>query len=116
MKKMLLVFAVLMLTALGVTAAPPPNYFVDQTKLPFDAIPGTETQRSWGVHNGAGYRIEEGGTDRSYGLHVAKLAGIPKEVVVRAAEVLHARFRHAQLLHPWLGLEEAGHHLAQVRV
>jgi DNA mismatch repair protein MutS len=33
-------------------------------------------------------RIEEGGTDRSYGLHVAKLAGIPKEVVARAAEVL----------------------------
>jgi DNA mismatch repair protein MutS len=33
-------------------------------------------------------RIEEGGTDRSYGLHVAKLAGIPREVVVRAAEVL----------------------------
>jgi len=34
-------------------------------------------------------RIEEGGTDRSYGLHVAKLAGIPREVVARAAEVLH---------------------------
>jgi DNA mismatch repair protein MutS len=33
-------------------------------------------------------RIEEGGTDRSYGLHVAKLAGIPREVVARAAEVL----------------------------
>jgi hypothetical protein len=58
MKKLVLVFAVLMLMALGAAAAPPPNYFVDQTKLPFDAIPGTETQRSWGVHNGAGYRIE----------------------------------------------------------
>ena len=34
-------------------------------------------------------RIEEGGTDRSYGLHVAKLAGIPRDVVARAAEVLH---------------------------
>ncbi len=34
-------------------------------------------------------RIEEGGTDRSYGLHVAKLAGIPREVVERAARVLH---------------------------
>ena len=34
-------------------------------------------------------RIEEGGTDRSYGLHVAKIAGIPREVVARAAEVLH---------------------------
>ena len=58
MKKMILVFAVLMLVALEVTAAPPPNYFVDKTKLPFDAVPGINTQRSWGVHNGAGYRIE----------------------------------------------------------
>lgn len=33
-------------------------------------------------------RIEEGGTDRSYGLHVARLAGIPREVVERAARVL----------------------------
>jgi DNA mismatch repair protein MutS len=33
-------------------------------------------------------RIEEGGTDRSYGLHVARLAGIPRGVVARAAEVL----------------------------
>jgi pimeloyl-ACP methyl ester carboxylesterase len=39
-------------------ADPPPAYFVDQTKLPFDALPGTTTTRLWGVHNGAGYRIE----------------------------------------------------------
>jgi pimeloyl-ACP methyl ester carboxylesterase len=39
-------------------AAPPPDYFVDETKLPFDALPGTTTTRYWGIHNNAGYRIE----------------------------------------------------------
>lgn len=34
------------------------------------------------------YRLEPGGTDRSYGVHVARLAGLPREVVVRAGEVL----------------------------
>jgi acetyl esterase/lipase len=40
------------------TQAAPPAYYVDKAKLPFAAIPGIETQRVWGVHNGAGYRIE----------------------------------------------------------
>jgi fermentation-respiration switch protein FrsA (DUF1100 family) len=31
---------------------------VDESKLPFDALPGTTTARYWGVHGGAGYRIE----------------------------------------------------------
>jgi pimeloyl-ACP methyl ester carboxylesterase len=39
-------------------AAAPPAYFVDESKLPFDQLPGTNTHRLWGVHNGAGYRIE----------------------------------------------------------
>ncbi len=34
------------------------------------------------------YRIVEGGTDRSYGIQVAKLAGLPAEVVERAKRVL----------------------------
>lgn len=46
--------------ALGTTAQAqtPPAYFVDEAKLPFDPVPGIATQRLWGVHNGAGYRIE----------------------------------------------------------
>jgi DNA mismatch repair protein MutS len=32
-------------------------------------------------------KIVEGGTDKSYGIHVAKLAGMPKEVIERAREV-----------------------------
>ena len=33
-------------------------------------------------------RIVEGGTNRSYGIQVARLAGLPDEVVARAREVL----------------------------
>jgi DNA mismatch repair protein MutS len=36
------------------------------------------------------YRVVRGTADRSYGIHVAKLAGLPPEVVTRADEVLSA--------------------------
>jgi pimeloyl-ACP methyl ester carboxylesterase len=49
---------VLALVAPVQAASVPPAYFVDESKLPFDALPGTTTTRFWGVHNGAGYRIE----------------------------------------------------------
>jgi DNA mismatch repair protein MutS len=44
------------------------------------------------------HRLEPGGADRSYGIHVGRLAGLPVRVVARAAEVLR--------------LLEAGHHVA----
>ncbi|MEP6571259.1 MAG: DNA mismatch repair protein MutS [Gemmatimonadota bacterium] len=34
------------------------------------------------------HRLEAGGTDRSYGIHVAQLAGLPGEIIGRAKEVL----------------------------
>jgi DNA mismatch repair protein MutS len=34
------------------------------------------------------HRIVPGGTDRSYGIHVAQLAGLPRTVVQRAGEIL----------------------------
>ena len=34
------------------------------------------------------HRIVEGGTDRSYGIHVARLAGVPQAVLERAKELL----------------------------
>jgi DNA mismatch repair protein MutS len=34
------------------------------------------------------HKIVEGGTDRSYGIHVARLAGVPKELIDRAKEIL----------------------------
>ncbi|HUG26159.1 alpha/beta hydrolase [Piscinibacter sp.] len=58
MKKLVLAFAALVLAAQTATAAPPPKYFVDQAKLPFAEVPGLPTQRVWGVHSGAGYRME----------------------------------------------------------
>ncbi len=36
------------------------------------------------------YRIVPGGADRSYGLHVAQLAGVPAQVVARARQILAA--------------------------
>ncbi|MFQ6133999.1 MAG: DNA mismatch repair protein MutS, partial [Armatimonadota bacterium] len=36
------------------------------------------------------HRIVEGGTDRSYGIQVARLAGLPEEVIRRAWEVLRS--------------------------
>ena len=36
------------------------------------------------------YRIVDGGADRSYGIQVARLAGLPVEVIERAKEVLHS--------------------------
>jgi len=35
------------------------------------------------------YKVVEGTTDRSYGIHVGKLAGLPEEVILRAEAVLH---------------------------
>jgi DNA mismatch repair protein MutS len=44
------------------------------------------------------YRLIPGGSDRSYGIHVGRLAGLPSNVVARAEEILH--------------LLESGHHVA----
>ncbi|MBL8751898.1 MAG: DNA mismatch repair protein MutS [Planctomycetes bacterium] len=44
--------------------------------------------KEWGDEIVFLHRIESGGTDRSYGLHVARLAGIPKSVLERAQTVL----------------------------
>ncbi|MGP8153484.1 MAG: DNA mismatch repair protein MutS [Smithella sp.] len=34
-------------------------------------------------------KIMEGGTSRSYGIEVARIAGVPREVIARAKEILH---------------------------
>jgi DNA mismatch repair protein MutS len=41
-------------------------------------------------------KIVEGGADRSYGIHVAKLAGLPAAILSRAQEVLHQLEQGAQ--------------------
>ena len=40
------------------SAEAPPGWFVDEAKLPFAALPGSDTTRYWGVHGAAGYRVE----------------------------------------------------------
>ena len=39
-------------------------------------------------------KILRGGTDESYGIHVAKLAGVPRETVTRAREILSSLERN----------------------
>ena len=45
--------------------------------------------REWGGSVVFLHRIAEGAADRSYGIHVARLAGLPERVLARATEVLH---------------------------
>ena len=47
------------------------------------------TVKEWGDEVVFLHRIAEGPADRSYGIHVARLAGLPEAVLARAAEVLH---------------------------
>lgn len=42
-------------------------------------------------------KIVEGGTDESYGIHVARLAGVPKDVTKRANEILKTMERESVL-------------------
>ena len=44
--------------------------------------------REWGEEIVFLHKMAEGGTDRSYGIHVARLAGLPKEVLDRAGQIL----------------------------
>ena len=52
--------------------------------------------REWGEQVIFLYRILPGRTDRSYGIHVAKIAGLPPEVVSRAAELLETLAVHTE--------------------
>ncbi len=45
--------------------------------------------REWNEEIRFLYRVLEGSADRSYGIQVARLAGLPPEVIGRAREVLH---------------------------
>jgi hypothetical protein len=58
MKTLFAVLAVVALTTSVPVSATPPDYYVDEAKLPFAEQPGLPSQRLWGVLNGAGYRIE----------------------------------------------------------
>ncbi len=51
-------------------------------------------------------KIVEGGTDESYGIHVAKLAGVPKEVLKNARDILRNLERKSMLGEKKLEKEE----------
>jgi len=54
--------------------------------------------REWGDEVVFLHRIGPGATDKSYGIHVARLAGLPGSVVERARELLHSfEEEHARL-------------------
>jgi DNA mismatch repair protein MutS len=46
------------------------------------------TARDWGDHVVFLHKVEPGPADRSFGIHVAKLAGVPKPVLQRAEDIL----------------------------
>jgi DNA mismatch repair protein MutS len=58
-----------------------------------DLLPGVRNYNVAVSESGANvvflHRIVPGGADRSYGIHVAQLAGLPKPVIQRATEILH---------------------------
>ena len=56
--------------------------------------------REWGDEIVFLHQIVEGGSDRSYGIHVARLAGVPGEVLERAEEILRDLERNQPDLDP----------------
>jgi DNA mismatch repair protein MutS len=44
------------------------------------------------------HKIVEGGTDKSYGIHVARIAGMPKEVILRAETIMDRIENQEQLV------------------
>ena len=76
----------------GFAKGPPPEYYIDESKLPFDALQGTDTSRYWGIHGGAGYRIEVPSAWNGelvlycHGFHMMSLFRIPLFIGVRASQ------------------------------
>ena len=46
------------------------------------------------------YKVIDGASDQSYGIHVAKLAGLPRTVTARAEEILKDLEGSAELVRP----------------
>lgn len=67
------------------------THYFELTRLP-EELSGVKnahvTAREWGDHVVFLHKIEPGPADRSYGIHVARLAGVPKEVLARASGLL----------------------------
>jgi DNA mismatch repair protein MutS len=67
------------------------THYFELTELA-DQLPGVKNYHVAVKETGGGIvflrKVEPGAADRSYGIEVAKLAGLPQEVIIRAREVL----------------------------
>jgi DNA mismatch repair protein MutS len=68
------------------------------------------TVKEWGEGVVFLHRIAEGAADRSYGIHVARLAGLPAAVLERAREVLGELERERTVDHLERGTRRGGGH------
>lgn len=68
-------------------------------KLP-DLTPATMQVREWRGEVVFEHRVGPGAAERSWGVHVARLAGVPRPVLLRAQEVLKALEARARGLDP----------------
>jgi DNA mismatch repair protein MutS len=68
--------------------------------------------KEWQGHVLFLHRVVAGPSDRSYGIHVAKLAGVPEEVCRRAREVLHTLERQELRVLEETGPEPGAHQLS----
>jgi len=77
-----------------------------------DEFPGVRNVnvavREWGDDIVFQHKIVPGGTDRSYGLHVARLAGVPPSVIERARRILADLEERSPDLRPGLRHPAAG--------
>jgi DNA mismatch repair protein MutS len=68
------------------------THYFELTELA-DKLPGVKnahvTAREWGDQVVFLHKVESGPADRAYGIHVAKLAGVPQKVLERAQTLLH---------------------------
>ena len=67
------------------------THYFELTRLPQEwpgVINAHVAAREWGDHVIFLHKVEPGPADRSYGIHVARLAGVPKSVLGRAAALL----------------------------
>ncbi len=68
------------------------THFHELTQLS-ELLPGVRNYNVAVTENGTQvvflHKIIPGGADRSYGIHVAQLAGVPRPVISRASEILH---------------------------
>jgi len=50
--------------------------------------------------------IIKGGADRSYGIEVAKLAGLPKEILKESREILHRLEQRKELIEKTINIKQ----------